>query len=106
MSRAYLFDDLFCRLLHRPGFLSHLRSFNGYDGPEILPSSTRPAVNTLQFDWACNHMPRRIQLVPPIHAPEAIVKAAERARREVARRLGISRDSVAKSTPVVSSPAA
>ena len=30
------------RLLHRPGFLSHLRSFNGYDGPEILPSSTRP----------------------------------------------------------------
>ena len=25
----------------RPGFLSHLRSFNGYDGPEILPSSTR-----------------------------------------------------------------
>jgi len=26
----------------RPGFLSHLRSFNGYDGPEILPFSTRP----------------------------------------------------------------
>src|SRR5262249_38498432 len=26
----------------RPGFLSHLRSFNGYDGPEFLPSSTRP----------------------------------------------------------------
>ena len=25
----------------RPGFLSHLRSSNGYDGPEILPSSTR-----------------------------------------------------------------
>jgi hypothetical protein len=25
--------------LHRPGFLSHLRSFNGYDGPEILSVS-------------------------------------------------------------------
>jgi hypothetical protein len=37
-----LFDNLFRRFLHRPGFLSHLRSFNGYDGPEILPSSTRP----------------------------------------------------------------
>ena len=29
-------DDLFCRLLHRPGFLSHLRSLKGYDEPEIL----------------------------------------------------------------------
>jgi len=29
-------------LLPRPGFLSHLRSFNGYDGPETLPSSTHP----------------------------------------------------------------
>jgi hypothetical protein len=28
------------RFLCRPGFLSHLRSFNGYDGQEILPSST------------------------------------------------------------------
>jgi hypothetical protein len=31
-----LFHKLLCRFLHRPGFLSHLRSFNGYDGPEIL----------------------------------------------------------------------
>src|ERR1700719_4512322 len=34
--------DLFRRFLHRPGFLSHLRSLKGYDEPEILPSSTRP----------------------------------------------------------------
>jgi hypothetical protein len=33
---------LLCRLLTRPGFLSHLRSFNGCDGPEIFPSSTHP----------------------------------------------------------------
>src|SRR5437762_785613 len=39
-SAADLLHNLFCRFLHRPGFLSHLRSFNGYDGPEILPSST------------------------------------------------------------------
>jgi hypothetical protein len=29
------------RFFHRPGFLSHLRSFEGYDEPKILPSSTR-----------------------------------------------------------------
>src|SRR4051812_1522256 len=37
-----LLHNLLCRFFHRPGFLSHLRSFNGYDGPEILPSSTHP----------------------------------------------------------------
>src|SRR5580700_5596571 len=36
-----VFHDLFRRFLHRPGFLSHLRSLKGYDEPEILPSSTR-----------------------------------------------------------------
>src|SRR5712671_6720159 len=37
-----VFHDLFRRFLHRPRFLSHLRSLKGYDEPEILPSSTRP----------------------------------------------------------------
>src|ERR1700747_1883179 len=32
--------DLFCRFLHRPGFLSNLRSLQGYDEPGIFPSST------------------------------------------------------------------
>src|SRR5439155_8459206 len=41
-SAADFLHDLPYRFLPRPGFLSHLRSFNGYDGPEILPSSTRP----------------------------------------------------------------
>src|SRR5580704_10094719 len=40
-SAADILHDLFCRFLHRPGFLSHLRSFKGYDEPEILPYSTR-----------------------------------------------------------------
>ncbi len=34
--------SLLRRFLHRPGFLSHLRSLNGYDGPEILSISTQP----------------------------------------------------------------
>src|SRR5580698_8457536 len=40
-SAADILHDLFCRFLHRPGFLSHLRSLKGYDEPEILPYSTR-----------------------------------------------------------------
>src|SRR5206468_10369694 len=42
VARRNLLHNLLCRFFHRPGFLSHLRSFNGYDGPEILPSSTHP----------------------------------------------------------------
>src|SRR5207253_9767365 len=41
-NAADFLHDLPCRFLPRPGFLSHLRSFDGYDGPEILSSSTRP----------------------------------------------------------------
>src|SRR5207248_7209249 len=37
-----LLHNLLCRFLNRPGFLPHLRSFNGYDGPEILVTC-RPA---------------------------------------------------------------
>src|SRR5947209_10743224 len=37
-----LLHNLLCRSLNRPGFLPHLRSFNGYDGPEILVTC-RPA---------------------------------------------------------------
>jgi len=30
-------NNLLGRFLHRPGFLAHLRSLDGYDDPEILP---------------------------------------------------------------------
>src|SRR5690242_10444037 len=46
-----------------------------------------PALNTPQFDWARNKMPRRPQPVPPIFEPEvaaaAIVHAAHVRRREI-----------------------
>src|SRR5690606_32756403 len=35
---ADVFDDLLCRRFPGSGFLSHLRSFEGYDEPEILRS--------------------------------------------------------------------
>ena len=46
-----------------------------------------PALNTPQFDWARNRMPRRPQPIPPIYQPEvaaeAIVWSASVRRREV-----------------------
>src|SRR6476646_9413669 len=38
---ADVLDDLFRRQVGGAGFLSHLRSPEGYDEPEILPSSSR-----------------------------------------------------------------
>jgi NAD(P)-dependent dehydrogenase (short-subunit alcohol dehydrogenase family) len=69
------------------GFTDSLRS-------ELIHAKSRirltmvqlPAVNTPQFDWARNHLPRRPQPVPPIFEPEAvadaIVEAALSAPRE------------------------
>jgi hypothetical protein len=46
-----------------------------------------PALNTPQFTWSRNKMPRQPQPVPPIYAPEiaadAIVWAASQRRREI-----------------------
>jgi short-subunit dehydrogenase len=70
------------------GFTDSLRS-------ELLHAQSRvrltmvqlPAVNTPQFDWARNHLGRRLQPVPPVHQPEAVARhifrAACKAPREV-----------------------
>lgn len=58
------------------GFTDSLRSELIHDRSEIRISIVQlPAVNTPQFDWARSHMPRRMQPVPPIHAPDAIAEA-------------------------------
>jgi hypothetical protein len=54
-------DSLRCELIH--------------DSSAIRLSMVQlPAVNTPQFDWARSHMPRRMQPVAPIHAPDAIAE--------------------------------
>jgi len=70
------------------GFTDSLRSELIHEGsPVRLTMVHLPAVNTPQFDWARSRLPRRLQPVPPIHAPEvaaeAIVKAAHEAPREL-----------------------
>jgi len=67
-------DALRCELLHEK---SRIR----------LTTVYLPAINTPQFDWARNGLPRRVQPVPPVFQPEAIAEhvfgAALRAPREL-----------------------
>jgi NAD(P)-dependent dehydrogenase (short-subunit alcohol dehydrogenase family) len=70
------------------GFTDSLRSELLHDGSAVrLTMVQMPALNTPQFDWGRNKMPRRPQPVPPIFEPEiaaeAIMFAAHARRREV-----------------------
>ena len=70
------------------GFTDALRSELLHEGSRVrLTTVYLPAINTPQFNWACNRLPRRVRPVAPVFQPEAIaeqvVKAALRAPREV-----------------------
>lgn len=69
------------------GFTDSLRSELIHDRSKVqLTVVNLPAVNTPQFDWACNRMGYRPQPVPPIFQPEfaaeAIYASAQCPRRE------------------------
>jgi NAD(P)-dependent dehydrogenase (short-subunit alcohol dehydrogenase family) len=61
---------------------------------ELLHSGTRvrttmvqlPALNTPQFDWVLDRLPRRAQPVPPIYQPEVAARAIVHAARHPRRR--------------------
>ncbi|UVM00957.1 SDR family oxidoreductase [Pseudomonas atacamensis] len=55
-------DSLRCELLHER---SHIR----------VCMVQLPAINTPQFDWARNKLPKRPQPVPPIHDPDVAARA-------------------------------
>ncbi len=62
------------------GFTDSLRTELLHDGSNVkLTAVQLPAVNTPQFDWARNKMPRRAQPVPPIFQPELIADAIHHA---------------------------
>ncbi len=70
------------------GFTDSIRSELIHDKLDIhITMVQMPALNTPQFDWARNKMPRRPQPLPPIFQPEvaarAIVFASAARRREV-----------------------
>jgi NAD(P)-dependent dehydrogenase (short-subunit alcohol dehydrogenase family) len=70
------------------GFTESVRCELLHSGSNVRMTMVQlPALNTPQFDWARNRMPRRPQPVPPIYQPEvaaeAIVWSADGSRREV-----------------------
>jgi NAD(P)-dependent dehydrogenase (short-subunit alcohol dehydrogenase family) len=77
------------------GFTDALRSELEHDGSHVrLTMVQLPAVNTPQFNWARNRLPKRPQPVPPIYQPEAIAREIVRAARHAPRELWIGRSAL------------
>jgi short-subunit dehydrogenase len=87
--RAIPLQSIYCGAKYAVrGFTDALRSELLHDAVDVhLTMVHLPAINTPQFDWARNKMPRRPQPVPPIFEPavaaRAIYFAATHRRREV-----------------------
>lgn len=94
--RAIPLQSAYCGAKHAiHGFTDSLRSELIHDGSKIrLTMVQLPAVNTPQFNWALNRMPKRPQPVPPIFQPEAVAKSIVRAAHEAPRELWVGRSSV------------
>jgi NAD(P)-dependent dehydrogenase (short-subunit alcohol dehydrogenase family) len=77
------------------GFMDSLRTELLHENSPIrLTEIHLPAVNTPQFDWARNKMPRKAQPVPPIHSPEAIARAVYRASLDAPREVWLAGSAV------------
>jgi NAD(P)-dependent dehydrogenase (short-subunit alcohol dehydrogenase family) len=73
------------------GFTDALRSELQHENSSIRVTMVQlPAVNTPQFDWARNKMPRRPQPMPPIHQPEAAAQMIFRASQDTPRELWVA----------------
>ncbi len=68
------------------GFTEALRTELLHDRSGIHVTMVQlPAINTPQFDWVRNRMPRRPQPVPPVFQPEVAARAIVRASHEMRR---------------------
>jgi short-subunit dehydrogenase len=77
------------------GFTEAIRAELIHDGMPITLSEVHlPGVNTPQFDWARNRMPRRPQPAPPIYQPEVAARAIVRAADEGVRELFVGRSTL------------
>ena len=79
--RSIPLQSAYCAAKHAVvGFTDSLRSELIHDKSRIrLTAVHLPAVNTPQFDWARNKLPRRAQPLPPIFQPELIADAVHHA---------------------------
>jgi NAD(P)-dependent dehydrogenase (short-subunit alcohol dehydrogenase family) len=87
--RSIPLQSAYCAAKHAiVGFTDSLRCELHHDRSNIgLTCVHMPALNTTQFDWVLNRMPRKPQPVPPIFQPEvgarAVYYAAHHNRREL-----------------------
>jgi NAD(P)-dependent dehydrogenase (short-subunit alcohol dehydrogenase family) len=88
--RSIPLQSAYCGAKHAlAGFIDALRCELIHAGSRIHVTAVQlPAMNTPQFEWARNKLPRRPQPVPPIYQPEvaaaAILFAAGHRRRDIA----------------------
>lgn len=86
--RSIPLQSAYCGAKHAiVGFTDSIRSELIHDGSQVTLSVVHlPAVNTPQFTWMRNRMPRRPQPLPPIFQPEVVADAihyiAHNPRRE------------------------
>lgn len=70
------------------GFTDSLRSELIHDGSQVsLVAVHLPGMNTPQFDWGRNKMPKRPQPMPPVYQPEVAAEAIHYAVRNPRREL-------------------
>jgi len=87
--RSIPLQSAYCGAKHAMvGFTDSLRCELHHDGSRVQVTVVHmPALNTPQFRWVRNRLPRKPQPVPPIYQPEvaarAIYAAAHSRRREV-----------------------
>jgi NAD(P)-dependent dehydrogenase (short-subunit alcohol dehydrogenase family) len=87
--RSIPLQSAYCAAKHAiVGFTDSLRCELHHDQSNVgLTCVHMPALNTTQFDWVLNRMPRKPQPVPPIFQPEvgarAVYYAAHHNRREL-----------------------
>ncbi len=94
--RSIPLQSAYCAAKHAIlGFTASLRSELLHDKSNVHVTMVQlPALNTPQFSWAKNKMPRKPQPVPPIYQPEVAASAIYWAAHHPKRELYVGRSTV------------
>src|SRR5690606_38339713 len=77
------------------GFTDSIRSELIHDGSHVeICAAHLPAVNTPQFEWARNRLPKRAQPLPPIYQPEVAAEGIHHLAHNPRRELWIGRSAI------------
>ncbi|HEU5453655.1 MAG TPA: SDR family oxidoreductase, partial [Terriglobales bacterium] len=95
-ERSIPLQSAYCGAKHAiRGFMDSIRSELIHNKSNVkLTAVHMPALNTRQFDWVLNRMPRKPQPVPPIFQPEVGARAVYHAAHHPRREYYVGRSSV------------